>query len=88
MYKITLPLCKSGDLLPKNLSISQQPDVSASHDDYLHEERLSKAPPSRSNHSLQIIMSNPLNLKVVPNALTEVALEEQMSPVLVHPQRA
>jgi hypothetical protein len=64
MNKVTLPLCKSGPLISENLPISQKPNMPASQYDYLHEESFSKTPPSSLHNRLQIIITDPINLKV------------------------
>jgi hypothetical protein len=86
MNKITLPLYKSGPLISEDLSISQKPNMPTSHYGYLHEERFPKTPPSSLHNRLQIIITDPVNLKVGPNPLTKITLKEQMYSIFIYTQ--
>jgi hypothetical protein len=55
MNKITFPLCKSGSFITKDLGIPKQPNVSACHNNHLHEERLSKTQPGRSHDATELM---------------------------------
>jgi hypothetical protein len=83
MNKVALPLCKSGPLISEDLSISQKPNMPASQYDYLHEERFPKTPPSSLHNRLQIIITDPVNLKVGPNPPAKITLKEQMNSIFI-----
>jgi hypothetical protein len=76
MYKIGLPLCKSGPFMSKDLGIPKEPNLPASCSHNLHEEGFAKASFSRLHNSLDIIARSPNDLEVVPNTLAKVALKE------------
>jgi hypothetical protein len=89
MYEITLPLCKSGFLIPKNKAIPDNPYVPTSHDHHLHKERVLEALTWCSHNFLYItISSGPINLKIIPYTCAEIALKEKMHPILIRSKRA
>jgi hypothetical protein len=83
MYEITLPLCKSGFLIPKNKSIPDNPYVPTSHDHHLHKERVLEALTCCSHNFLYITISSSLI-----NLCAEIALKEKMHPILIRSKRA
>jgi hypothetical protein len=76
MYKIGLPLCKSGPFMSKDLGIPKEPDLPASRSHHLHEKWFSKTSFSRLHNSLDIIARSPSDLEVVPNTLAKIAIKE------------
>jgi hypothetical protein len=86
MNEITVPLRKSGTLITKNLPISLEPNISASQNYYLHEERFSKACSGCLHNCVYVIRRNPINLKICPNSSAEITLKEEMNSIFIGTQ--
>jgi hypothetical protein len=78
MDKRGLPPCKGRPFTSENCSISNQPYMPASHNYHLHEERMAKTPLGLTNNELNIqrALATPINLKIVPDSCTVIALKE------------
>ena len=74
----TSPFIESSSLMPKDLSIPNNPDIPASNKYHFSEEGFPEAPASISNHSRHEVPRGPINLQVVPNSDTKIAIKEQM----------
>jgi hypothetical protein len=86
LYKFGLPSSKRNILLPKNSSISDEPNIPAGSNNNLHEKRLPKASFALTQHLLQVIMLLPFYLQIIPYSSTEIAVKEQMNPIFIHPR--
>ena len=83
MNEVSLPASKTGSLILKKFAISLLPNVLASQNNHFHEERLFKRSSGLSNRRLQILPLGPINLKIIPNSLTKIALKKQMHSILI-----
>jgi hypothetical protein len=88
MYKITSPLCKSWSFIPIDMCIANQPYMPTCRNNHLHKESLGKGSSSRIHDGLQIITRIPRYLQIIPNALTEITLKEEMHSIFMNMQRA
>jgi hypothetical protein len=57
-------------------------------DHYLHEEWFVKTPSGCSNNGLKVITSFPSNLQIMPDAITDVTLKNQMQSSFMRMERA
>ena len=80
MNEIVSPGTKGNSFIPKNLSISNYPNVPSSSEDHFHEKREAKVPHGANSQvvSAQIRPLCPIDSKVVPDPLTEIACEKQV----------
>ena len=74
--------------MPEDLSIPENPDIPASNKHHFSEEGLPKTPASIKNQMSHGVTRRPINLQIVPNSDTKVAIEEQMIPCFLSLQRA
>jgi hypothetical protein len=83
------PPCKGRPFTSENCSICNQPYVPASHNYNLHEKRLVKTPPGLTNNELDIqrALATPINLKIVPDSGTIIALKKEVHDVLISSSR-
>ena len=80
MDECTSPFIESSSLMPEDLSVPDDPDIPASNEHHFGEEGLPKTPASIKNQMSHGVTRRPINLQIVPNSDTEVAIEEQMIP--------
>lgn len=73
MNEFTSPCCNSGSLMPKDLAISNQPNIPSSYKDYFKKEGVSKTPFSRHNANLDRVLIGPLYLQKFPNLDAKIA---------------
>ena len=64
--------------MPEDLSIPDDPDIPASNEHHFSEEGLPKTPASIKNQMSHGVTRRPINLQIVPNSDTKVAIKEQM----------
>jgi hypothetical protein len=76
MHKTCLPPCKGGSLSSEYFPIPDNPDIPTCQHKYLHKKWLRKFLPGVTAHHLQIIISPPIKLQVIPNPDTEVTLKK------------
>jgi hypothetical protein len=76
MYKFCLPPSERHIHQSKNSSISDKPNIPTCCNNHFHEKWLTKTFLGIAQNSLQIIMLLSLNLKIVPNSATEIALKK------------
>ena len=74
--------------MPEDLSIPDDPDIPASNEHHFSEEGLPKTPASIKDQMSHGVTRRPINLQIVPNSDTKVAIEEQMISCLPSLQRA
>ena len=84
MYKITSPSSKSSLLSSKSSVIPEDPDIPSCREHYFKEERMLEPGSCMLDTLLNIRASGPVNTKIAPNSATEVAVEKQMQPILIH----
>ena len=78
MDECTSPFIESSSLMPEDLSVPEDPDIPASNKHHFSEEGLPKTPTSINNQISHGVTRWPINLQVVPNSDTKIAIKEQM----------
>ena len=80
MNEIVSPGTEGNSFIPKNLSISNYPNVPSCSEDHFHEKREAKIPHGANSQlvSAQIGPLSPIDPKIVPDSLTEITGEEQV----------
>ena len=73
--------------MPEDLSIPDDPDIPASNEHHFSEEGLPKTPSSIKDQMSHGVTRRPINLQIVPNSDTKVAIKEQMIPCFPSLQR-
>ena len=87
MDECTSPFIESSSLMPEDLSVPDDPDIPASNEHHFSEEGLPKTPASIKDQMSHGVTRRPINLQIVPNFDTKVAIEEQMIPCFPSLQR-
>ena len=80
MPKSTSPFIKTCPLTSKHFGISDDPNMPASNEYHFREERPIKTSPCLSNQLNHGGASRPINLQIIPDPYTEIAVEEQVIP--------
>ena len=84
MYKFTMPSTKSSSFSFEGFPVPNDPNIPSCCENYFKEENFSKSPPSQGNALLNIRVTRPINLKIIPNSCTKVARKEQMQLILIY----
>jgi hypothetical protein len=88
MNELCLPLNERASLGTENFPIPDQPYIPTGQNNDFHKERLSKTSPGLIQHYLHIIITLPINLKIVPYSRAKGTLKKQVYPVLKISPRA
>jgi hypothetical protein len=83
MDKSTFPFGKRRTLILKDFPIPNFPYIPAGHNQDFHEERFSKISLGRSHNALNIITRRPINLKIRPYPLAEIAIKEKVGSIFI-----
>jgi hypothetical protein len=78
MREVSFPGGKRRLDLLKNCTIWLLPDMPASQDNHLREERLVELPPCSYELTFHIIPTGPINLQICPDSPAEVTTKEKM----------
>ena len=87
MDECSSPFIESSSLMPEYLSVPDDLDIPASNEHHFGEEGLPKTPASIKNQMSHGVTRRPINLQIVPNSDTKVAIKEQMIPCFPSLQR-
>ena len=83
MYKFTPPHAKRGPLWSEDLPIPSSPNAPGRSEHNLKEEWLLKILLGVQKAGGHILSAQPINLEITPDPLTEIAVEEEMEPILM-----
>ena len=78
MPESSSPFIETCPLTSENLGIPDDPDIPAGNKHYFSEEGLIKTPPCLDDKIQHRVTSRPINLQIVPNSDTEIAVEKEM----------
>ena len=80
MLKSKPAFTKSSPLISENFGIPDDPNIPASNEHHFSEEGLPKTPASIKDQMSHGVTRRPINLQIVPNSDTKVAIKEQIIP--------